>query len=158
MVDLPVPEGPIIPVFLLLISRVRPLRITLLLSLGYAKVTFSKWKIPKKASGIMASVADLIYGFLSITLMIAVIAFFPSLIEWMEGKSCWTFNAGNRIHNNMHRTFPPVYLGSAGQIFEPLTHSDPYQKAKANIPKKQKQENKCIHENTFTWFYIFCVL
>ena len=99
--------------------------------------------------------ADLIYGFLSITLMILVIAFTPSLIEWMEGKSCWTFNAGNRIHNNMHRTFPPVYLGSAGQIFEPLTHSDPYHKAKANIPKKQKVENKCIHENTFTWFYIY---
>ena len=102
--------------------------------------------------------ADLIYGFLYITLIILVIAFFPLLIEWIEGKSCWTFIAGNRIQNKMHKIFPLVYLGSAGQILEPLTHSDPYQKAKVNIPKKQKVENKWIHENTFTWFYIFYVL
>ena len=59
------------------------------------------------------------------------------------------------MHSKMVKTSPLVYVGFAGQILDPLTHSDPYQNAKANIPKKHIQEKKCIHESVFTWFYNF---
>lgn len=138
MVDFPVPEGPIIPVFLQLISSVSPLSIGLFLSLGYEKKTSSNLKTPKKLAGMIALGKERILGYLSITFFIFRNASFPSPMALTEGKSCCKFSEGINRQNNIPKISPPEYRGEAGQSYDPFTHSLPYQNAIVNIPKKKK--------------------
>lgn len=77
-------------------------------------------------------------GFLSTTFLIFRNASFPSPMALMEGKSCCKLSEGINKQNNIPKISPPEYRGEAGQSYDPLTHSLPYQKATANIPKKKK--------------------
>jgi hypothetical protein len=76
----------------------------------------------------------------------------------MEGKSCCKLSEGINKQNSIPKISPPEYRGEAGQSYDPLTHSLPYQKATANIPKKKKLAANCIFDSFLTCFSRFLVV